>query len=316
MTLHGHDFAEREQPLPATERQSDEFRLQDLLARTSRTFALAIPLLPHPLSHDVTLAYLLFRIADTIEDGEILTTDEKIAAFARYGLFLEAARAGHLPTNLESLLSQQACDNPDYRELLNQVQLVMRFVLELDRAVRETILASVIHSADGMRSYVQQGESSTVRLESLEELRDYCYFVAGLVGEMLTEIFLLREPQLCSAGQSLRQDARFFGEGLQLVNILKDAGEDERAGRCFIPTHVSRSDLFGLARADLRQAERYVATLREAGASAGVIAFADLPLQLAWRTLDGVEQFGAGTKISRKEVRSILERTVAHARLR
>ena len=36
-----------------------------LLVRTSRTFALAIPLLPEPLRREVGVAYLLFRIADT-----------------------------------------------------------------------------------------------------------------------------------------------------------------------------------------------------------------------------------------------------------
>lgn len=46
--------------------------LQDLLVKTSRTFALAIPLLPEPTAHEVTVAYLLFRIADTFEDASVL----------------------------------------------------------------------------------------------------------------------------------------------------------------------------------------------------------------------------------------------------
>ncbi len=40
--------------------------LDTLLAETSRTFALAIPLLPEPTRHEVGVAYLLFRVADTL----------------------------------------------------------------------------------------------------------------------------------------------------------------------------------------------------------------------------------------------------------
>src|SRR5206468_11340239 len=43
--------------------------LDDLLAKTSRTFALSIPLLPEPARTEVSIAYLLFRIADTFEDA-------------------------------------------------------------------------------------------------------------------------------------------------------------------------------------------------------------------------------------------------------
>jgi phytoene/squalene synthetase len=43
--------------------------LADLLQRTSRTFGLAIPRLSEPTRTEVTIAYLLFRIADTLEDA-------------------------------------------------------------------------------------------------------------------------------------------------------------------------------------------------------------------------------------------------------
>ena len=47
--------------------------VNDLLVKTSRTFALAIPLLPEPTRREVGLAYLLFRIADTFEDATAWT---------------------------------------------------------------------------------------------------------------------------------------------------------------------------------------------------------------------------------------------------
>jgi len=43
--------------------------LRDLFQKTSRTFALSIPVLPEPKNREVMIAYLLFRIADTLEDA-------------------------------------------------------------------------------------------------------------------------------------------------------------------------------------------------------------------------------------------------------
>ena len=63
-----------------------------------------------------------------------------------------------------------------------------------------------------------------LRLSSIPELRDYCYVVAGIVGEMLTELFLLDRPAAGAASRDyLRERSQLFGEALQLVNILKDA---------------------------------------------------------------------------------------------
>jgi len=44
-------------------------RVEELLEKTSRTFALSIPVLPEPTRRQVMIAYLLFRIADTFEDA-------------------------------------------------------------------------------------------------------------------------------------------------------------------------------------------------------------------------------------------------------
>ena len=50
--------------------ETREALLEDLLVKTSRTFALSIPPLPEPLRSEVTIAYLLFRIADTDGNGK------------------------------------------------------------------------------------------------------------------------------------------------------------------------------------------------------------------------------------------------------
>ena len=55
-----------------------------LLPSVSRTFALAIPALPEPLADEVTVAYLVCRAADTIEDRPDLPDETRRAAFAAF----------------------------------------------------------------------------------------------------------------------------------------------------------------------------------------------------------------------------------------
>src|SRR5438477_258431 len=81
-------------------------------------------------------------------------------------------------------------------------------------------------------------------------LRAYCYAVAGIVGEMLTELFVLGRPGMQAVAGDLRKHAAAFGEGLQLVNILKDARPDAVEGRTFLPRQAPLREVFVLARQD------------------------------------------------------------------
>ena len=146
---------------------------------------------------------------------------------------------------------------------------------------------------------------SATQVSALAELRRYCYFAAGIVGEMLTDIFATRIAGL-AVSPSARSEARAFGEGLQLVNILKDDTADARRGRSFIPDGVDRGTLYRLVRQDLLVAQDYVERLQRARAPSGYISFTRLPLQLAWATLDRIEQRGSGAKVSRTQLSRIL----------
>ena len=66
--------------------------------------------------------------------------------------------------------------------------------------------------------------------------------VAGVVGEMLTELFAQRIPAFSRTQETVRC-ARAFGEGLQLVSILSDSSEAARHSRSFLPRGVERSQL-------------------------------------------------------------------------
>ncbi len=242
---------------------SDEI-LSDLLVRTSRTFALAIPCLPMPVRREIMVAYLLFRLADTIEDGSQLNRAEKLSALDNLANLLR----GETPVTPRSLdLPRSPSQNADYLALIDELPLVFQSVGRLRPAVRSVIIDSALTSLAGMKRFIAAGTTSgQVQIRSVAELRDYCFLVAGVVGEMLTEIFLADAPRLQDVRDQLDANAGSFGEGLQLVNILKDSDKDRRDGRIFIPAVATRGELFRLAREDLLNAEAYVPRI-EAGRS-------------------------------------------------
>jgi farnesyl-diphosphate farnesyltransferase len=282
--------------------------LLDLLEKTSRTFALSIPPLPEPTRREVTVAYLLFRIADTFEDATHWPPADRIAALGDFGFLLkngalaEAERLGQAWT--QAGVSRHA----GYRELIAETPFVFEAFAALRPETAAILRAHVVRSAEGMARFVARTDDRGLTLDSLDDLKAYCYTVAGIVGELLTELFLLEESSLRAAASALRQRARAFGEALQLVNILKDADEDAAEGRRYLPASVPRADVFALARRDLGEAGEYIEALHRAGAPAGILEFTALPVALAWAALERVESQGPGAKVGRPEVFRIAQR--------
>jgi farnesyl-diphosphate farnesyltransferase len=285
-----------------------EADLLDLLEKTSRTFALSIPPLPEPTRREVTVAYLLFRIADTFEDAAHFPPDARIGALHA---FIDLLRD---PSPAEAArLSSEWTDagwatHPGYEELLGEIPFVLNAFSALAPGAIEAIRGPVVRSADGMASFVARTRDGRLALSSLDDLRAYCYVVAGLVGEMLTELFLLDSPPLAAVAPELRRRASLFGEALQLVNILKDAAGDAIEGRTYLPPNVPVEEVFALARRDLEAAGEYIEALELIQAPRGILEFTALPVELAWATLDRIERKGPGAKVSRPEVFLLVRR--------
>lgn len=283
--------------------------LDQLLEKTSRTFALSIPLLPEPTRREVTIAYLLFRIADTFEDASRWGQERQIRALEAFSELLDDPRPERVRELTELWVQEVPIDHAGYVELLRETPFVLERFVELGPEARELVKVHTQRTAHGMAGFVARADiDGELRLEGLEELREYCYVVAGIVGEMLTELFLLDREALAPIASQLRERARLFGEGLQLVNIVKDAAFDRQEGRRYLPEDVDRTEIFHLARQDLDAATEYTLALQRAGVERGLVAFNALPVQLAWATLDKVETEGPGSKVSRPEVYRIVER--------
>lgn len=275
--------------------------IDELLQKTSRTFALAIPLLSEPLRGEVGIGYLLFRIADTLEDAERLGRDDRLKELGRFIELLGEPTDANAQESAAHWRQNPPSTNTDYNRLMGETPAVLAELRSLDPAATEILKRQVVRSALGMAETLRRAdENGSFRLDSVEELKRYCYFVAGIVGELLTELFQ-RGLEPSEARDALAADAAAFGEGLQLVNILKDADADAGDGRVYLPATAPRNEVIDLARENLAAAERYAENLTAAGADGGVVAFATLPRTLAEATLD-VLQAGDGVKVSREVV--------------
>ena len=94
-----------------------------------------------------------------------------------------------------------------------------------------------------------QFNASPRGLAHATDLDDYCYYVAGVVGEMLTDLFCEYSPEIGRQRAALSALAASFAQGLQMTNILKDVWEDRSRGACWLPQEVFTR--YGIDLADL-----------------------------------------------------------------
>ena len=221
-----------------------------ILPGVSRTFALTIPVLPEDLTEIVANAYLLCRVADTIEDDSGLHSDRKTEFHAR---LVEILRGGADPRSFgEELAPLLAPDTLDAeRELVANTARIIRVTRSFSLEARCAIVRCLEQMCAGMPAY--QRNKSLGGLDDLAQMSGYCYVVAGVVGEMLTELFCERRAALSAKRAQLMRLAPSFGQGLQMTNILKDIWEDRRGKTCWLPRSVFGAD-FDLSRLDELQA--------------------------------------------------------------
>ena len=160
----------------------------DVAARI-RTFALGIRLLPRALEDPVTIGYLLCRIADTIEDDRRLMPERKLQLLE--GLlqcFHDNGAAEDFATDAHG-----AGMSDSDRELIGGSSIVFRAFRALDPAARAILAEWVAEMTRGMQHFVRTYPAG-IRIESIAEFRRYCYFVAGTVGHLLTDLWYAHSP--------------------------------------------------------------------------------------------------------------------------
>ncbi|MCX8044016.1 MAG: squalene/phytoene synthase family protein [Desulfobacterota bacterium] len=198
-----------------------------MLRQVSRTFALSIEQLPPVLRDIITIAYLLFRVADCIEDHPELQRQKKAELLRLWAQVLAGKASVEKLTSAIALLDAQ---DPEVAVAQNAKTIIERMHVLPQESVR--ILTDHVHAtALGMARWQEHGPF--VRDEA--EMDDYMHEVAGRVGYLLTDIFCWYAPAIRRIHSLLMPLAREFGLALQTVNIIRGLKKDFERGWIFIP---------------------------------------------------------------------------------
>lgn len=316
--------------IDSTARVRDAERFaREVLPSVSRTFALSVQLLRGELGRSVLCAYLLCRIADTLEDDGRAAPELKAALLGEFLVCLDDAGAA------DAFPARAACITGDaaHVRLLSRTDLVCVLFRSLTPGARDRVAHWVRVMGRGMAEFTLRHPRG-LRIQTMEEYREYCYYVAGTVGCMLTELWREHGMSLPPAHyEALWARCTQFGEALQTVNILKDIAQDaERENAIYVPEHTLAAhggsqaslldpariaqnraavgEFIALAWTDLDQAFEYLLLLPRRALA--IRAFCVLPLLYAYATLreltrtDAMLRPGGVVKISRGEVRLLM----------
>jgi farnesyl-diphosphate farnesyltransferase len=274
-----------------------------LLASVSRSFYLTIRLLSEPLRAPIGLAYLLARASDTVADSDGASVPVRRAHLAAFDAMIARGNSDGLAALQREIRPPHAGE----RELIARLGeclagLAAQPPFERREIVR--VLGKIIRGQTlDLERFADPGK--IVALPDASALETYTYLVAGAVGEFWTRLCLAHcvpcfHPR--AGEREMERHAMRYGQGLQLVNILRDLPADLRAGRCYLPGDELRAvgvdpgalpsspalaqPVFDrwLARAarHLDDGLRYLRALRSPRLRAGVF----LPWHLGVKTLD------------------------------
>lgn len=195
----------------------------------SRTFSITIDRLEEPMARHICLGYLLCRIADTIEDAGHIPPAEQTDLLATYDRLLDPddpTTVDAFVDDVEPWIPAPEERNDDW-EVVAQSPRVIRAFESLESEPREIMREPVRELVDGMAMFTDRyAEEGGLRLQTLEELEEYCWYAAGTVGTLITG--LVSRSVSPDRAEELRSNARSFALLLQLVNIAKDVETDYR----------------------------------------------------------------------------------------
>ena len=202
------------------------------LQRVSRSFSFCIEKLDDPFRNWVALSYLLCRVLDTIEDAP---WENKSSQERAYRVFFESLN-GLSEVPVIEFLALFPMDIPESeRMLLADIGDCFLLLRTFPDSVQKKITRTLGNMQRGMQQFGSfSSQCNQLNLQTILELNQYCFFVAGVVGDLLTDLILELRPEINS--KNFRVDAIHFGLFLQKVNILKDQKEDESAGRFLVPS--------------------------------------------------------------------------------
>lgn len=218
------------------------FTMRELLRMASRTFAIGIEQLPAVLCDAGTVAYLLLRVSDYLEDNEEMPAEKKIELL---DLWADVLNGSANVSDLTSRIQDADTSNPDAVVAQHAEDILARLAL-LPKEVREIITPHVVHSTEGMARWVARGP----QVNDEADMDDYMFEVAGRVGYLLTHLFAWYSLFIRFRIKELLPLAREFGLALQTVNVIRGLRKDYERGWVYIPkkfleaVNLSANELF------------------------------------------------------------------------
>lgn len=294
--------------------------------------------LPREMREPVSLGYLLARASDTIADTTSVSRElrlELLDAFRQQLAGKGEGRAG-FPERLKTNFAPHQ-QHAGEKRLLEQLPDCLEWLQQADRANQHLVIKVLGHITNGQVWDVQHFGASDQQhpgfVETAEDLEQYTYWVAGSVGEFWTEVGYCNYGRDFSqeASSEMREMGRKYGQGLQLVNVLRDLGEDLRNGRCYLPkdelTGSGWDGEGGMPPTDIlmevsgkwrKQCREWIGAGRQyvGHLQSRRVRFATvLPLLIAERTVELLEQAGPRVldkkmKVSRGELRKLMTRAL------
>jgi len=212
-----------------------------LLASVSRSFYLTLKALPRELREPVSLAYLLARTADTLADTAAVPAALRLECLREYGRRVSGGETEE--SDLEGMIAREFVvrqSDAAERRLMERFAEGLAWLGTIRGAPLVAIRQVLGHIICGQMLDIQRFPADgTLRCLGTEaELDEYTWLVAGCVGEFWTEMCATEKPGALDASVSLEQMKTWgarLGRGLQLINILRDLGEDVAEGRCYLP---------------------------------------------------------------------------------
>jgi farnesyl-diphosphate farnesyltransferase len=306
-----------------------------ILRSVSRSFYLSIRFLPQQLREPIALAYLLARTTDTVADTTRIPGTVRMDALKMLsdGIQGKASRE-EVINHVASFVPLQ--ENAPERTLLGSLPDCLKWLEQTGGADRDDIRAVLEKITHGQTLDLHRFDNPTqVRpLQTAADLDEYTYLVAGCVGEFWTRLCFRHLHDFASLiPDEMLALGRRYGMALQLINVLRDAGSDLRAGRSYFPEDelrgvgltaaqiLSQSDRFQpiyqrwmeKAQDGLESGMQYSRAIRNRRVRAATV----LPALIGARTLALVHKAGASAlhhtiKVPRREVRGMVLSLAIH----
>lgn len=219
-----HDPPHRREP------EKEPLSLQkcyDYLDLTSRSFSAVIKELHPELLVPICLFYLVLRGLDTIEDDMTIPLETKTPLLKDFDKVLEKDGWNFVDNG----------PNEKDRELLVNFHHVITEYKKIKPAYKVIIADIAKKMGDGMAFYCADPVHNQYGVNTIADYHKYCHYVAGVVGEGLTRLFV--ESELANPGLLERPDLHEnMGQFLQHTNIIRDVREDADDKRRFWPKEV------------------------------------------------------------------------------